>query len=194
MSQLAGLARSNMDALVDADGDALAPSELPAVTMRRAWMMRRVIIAVSVIPAAAALPTALPHAWSLAITLPWLCTVIAALLCTLVALVSTRCDHDQLIARTVLFSRALAAASAVAVMPLFFAASQFGALEALRTQPWAALTALTALLAAGVLWALRPSSPSVEAERTARVLARRRRASSVHSRQRHTHTLEDSLA
>lgn len=194
MSQLAGLARSNMDALVDADGDALAPSELPAVTMRRAWMMRRVIIAVSVIPAAAALPTALPHAWPLAITLPWLCTVIAALLCTLVALVSTRCDHDQLIARTVLFSRALAAASAVAVMPLFFAASQFGALEALRTQPWAALTALTALLAAGVLWALRPSSPSVEAERTARVLARRRRASSVHSRQRHTHTLEDSLA
>lgn len=194
MSQLAALARSNMDALVDADGDPLAPSELPAVTMRRAWMMRRVIIAASVIPVAASLPTALPHAWPLAITLPWICAVIAALLCTLVVLVSTRCDHDQLIARTGLFARALAAAAAVAVMPLFFAASQFGAVEALRTQPWAAFTALTALLAAGVLWALRPTSPSIEAERTARALARNRRASSGHARQRNTHTLEESLA
>jgi len=192
MSQLAALARSGMDAALDADGDALAPSELPAVTMRRAWMMQRVIIAASAIPAAAALPAAIPQSWPVAVTLPWVCAVIAALLCAAIALLATRCDHDQLIARTANFSRALSVAAASAVMPVFFAASQFGALEAVRSQPWPALTALTALLAAGVLWALRPASPSAEAERTARALARRRSASPARAR-RHR-TVEESLA
>ena len=192
MSQLAALARSTMDAAVDADGDALAPSELPSVTMRRAWMMRRLIIAASAMPAAAALPSALPHAWPVAVTLPWLCAVIATLLCALVALLATHCNHEQLIARTTNFSRTLSAAAAAAVIPLFFAASQFGALEAVRSQPWSALTALTALLAAGVLWALRPATPSVEAQRAVRALTRRRSASPRKSKERRT--LEEALA
>jgi len=192
MSQLATLARSSIDAALDADGDALAPSELPAVTMRREWMMRRVIIAASAIPAATALPTALPTSWAFVVTLPWLSTVIAALLCGAVTLIATRCDRDQLIARTTQFSRTLALASALAVLPLFFAASQFGALEAVRSQPWSALTALTALLAAGVLWALRPVPPSAEEVRAARAQARRKAAAASRSQRRRTP--EEALA
>jgi len=191
MSQLAALARSTMDAAVDAEGDALAPSELPAVTMRRAWMMRRLIIAASAIPVAFSLPAALPPSSPAAITLPWLCAVIPTLLCSLIALLAARCDHEQLIARTPTFSRTLAIATLAAMMPLFFAASQFGALDALRSQPWSALTALTALLGAGVLWALRPASPSMEAERASRALARRRSTPPKRSMPRRT--LEEVL-
>jgi len=118
--------------------------------------------------------------------------VIATLLCALVALLATHCNHEQLIARTTNFSRTLSAAAAAAVIPLFFAASQFGALEAVRSQPWSALTALTALLAAGVLWALRPATPSVEAQRAVRALTRRRSASPRKSKERRT--LEEALA
>lgn len=192
MSQLATLARSSVDAALDADGDALAPSELPAVTMRREWMMRRVIIAASLIPAATALPSALPTSWAVVVTLPWLCTVIAALLCGAITLIATRCDRDQLIARTTQFSRTLALASALAVLPLFFAASQFGALEAVLSQPWSALTALTALLAAGVLWALRPAPPSAEEVRAVRARARRHSAIAMRSQQ--CRTPEEALA
>jgi hypothetical protein len=192
MSQLATLARSSVDAALDADGDALAPSELPAVTMRREWMMRRVIIAASWIPAATALPSALPTSWAVVVTLPWLCTVIAALLCGAITLIATRCDRDQLIARTTQFARTLALASVLAVLPLFFAASQFGALEAVLSQPWSALTALTALLAAGVLWALRPAPPSAEEVRAVRARARRHSAIAMRSQQ--CRTPEEALA
>jgi len=187
MSQLAALARSGMDAALDADGDALAPSELPAVTLRRAWMMRRVIVAVSALPAAMSLPAAIPHSWGGAVTLPWICTAFAALLCAAVALIAARCDHEQLIARASNFARVLVLAAGCAAIPLFFAASQFGALEALRSQPWSALTALTSLLAAGVLWALRPALPSVEVERAQRRRARRRTTSPSASRPRVEH-------
>ena len=168
MSDLSSLARSSISAQVDVFGESLAPTEHPLAARRRDALMRRVVMGSSGAAAFAALAAVLPRTMRVIasdssvpgeLVMPSMplivCGSIALALTVIVWLSASLGDRRKLVPSAGIFTALLVIASFFAALPLFFRATEVGALLALRALPFCAVAAIAALLTAGIINTMR---------------------------------------
>lgn len=167
MTQLATLARASAQMEVDEMGETIAPIEHPLAARRRESLMRRVVIGASGVTAASTLIAAIPSSTPNILSPLFVCGALSLSLATTVWLIANLRDRSNLIANAGLFTTMLVASSFFAALPLFFRATELGALAALSALPFCAVAAISALLTAGVINTLREPKSLIHERKTA---------------------------
>jgi hypothetical protein len=155
MTQLATLARASAQMEVDEMGETIAPIEHPLAARRRESLMRRVVIGASGVTAASTLIAAIPSSTPIILSPLFVCGALSLSLGTTVWLIANLRDRSNLIANAGLLTTMMVASSFFAALPLFFRATELGALAALSALPFCAVAAISALLTAGIINTLR---------------------------------------
>ncbi|NDG62915.1 MAG: hypothetical protein EBY29_05530 [Planctomycetes bacterium] len=167
MTQLATLARASAQMEVDEMGETIAPIEHPLAARRRESLMRRVVIGASGVTAASTLIAVIPMSTPIIFSPLFVCGVLSLSLATTVWLIANLRDRSNLIANAGLFTTMLVASSFFAALPLFFRATELGALAALSALPFCAVAAISALLTAGIINTLREPKSLMHKSKTA---------------------------
>ena len=167
MTQLATLARASAQMEVDEMGETIAPIEHPLAARRRESLMRRVVIGASGVTAASTLIAAIPSSTPIIVSPLFVCGALSLSLATTVWLIANLRDRSNLIANAGLFTSMMVASSFFAALPLFFRATELGALAALRALPFCAVAAISALLTAGIINTLREPKSLMHERKTA---------------------------
>ena len=167
MNQLATLARASAQMEVDEMGETIAPIEHPLAARRRESLMRRVVIGASGVTAASTLIAVIPMSAPIIFSPLFVCGVLSLSLATTVWLIANLRDRSNLIANAGLFTTMLVASSFFAALPLFFRATELGALAALSALPFCAVAAISALLTAGIINTLREPKSLMHKSKTA---------------------------
>ncbi|MEY4787487.1 MAG: hypothetical protein RL692_1381, partial [Planctomycetota bacterium] len=167
MTQLATLARASAQMEVDEMGETIAPIEHPLAARRRESLMRRVVIGASGVTAASTLIAAIPSSTPIIVSPLFVCGVLSLSLATTVWLIANLRDRSNLIANAGLFTTMMVASSFFAALPLFFRATELGALAALSALPFCAVAAISALLTAGIINTLREPKSLMHERKTA---------------------------
>jgi len=167
MTQLATLARASAQMEVDEMGETIAPIEHPLAARRRESLMRRVVIGASGVTAASTLIAVIPMSTPIILSPLFVCGALSLSLAAAVWLIANLRDRSNLIANAGLFTTMLVASSFFAALPLFFRATELGALAALSALPFCAVAAISALLAAGIINTLREPKSLMHKSKTA---------------------------
>ncbi len=184
MAQMSTLLHDASHMERDECGETIAPVERAVEARRRERLLQRAVIGASGLSAAASLLVALPATLPIVISPALVCGSISLALSAIVWWSANQSLQSRLTDRAGLFASMLAASSFFVALPLFFRATEIGALGALSALPFAAVAALGALLTAGILNSMRAPKtlprerkpigvkPSRRHARTARVHAR----------------------
>ncbi len=155
MSQLAGLVRASAHPQLDEVGELVAPIDHPCARTRREQVMRNVVIGTCGSAAACALMMVLAPPTKQLAPQVLVCGVLSLALSTTAWLSANLCSRARLVNSAALFTGMLAVSSFFGALPFFFRTAEVGALAALSEQPLALITAVVAILAAGVLNTMR---------------------------------------
>ena len=181
MNQLSSLTQS-ASFEVDEFGETIAPTERPIACRRRENLMRRVAIGSSGFTAASALVLALPSAGSIAPSPSLVCGTVALTLATSVWMMAILGDRTRVVRSAGLFTAMLLASSFFAVLPMFFRATEIGALGAVGALPFCAVASIAALLTAGILNTMRSPSRSGRSRTPVKLAASVKRSDSAPKR------------
>ncbi|MDA0214550.1 MAG: hypothetical protein O2875_04220 [Planctomycetota bacterium] len=168
MTQLTTLGRASAQMEVDEIGETIAPIEHPLAARRRESLMRRVVVGTSGLTAASTLISAIPSSTPVILSPLVVCSAISFALAATVWLIANLYDRRSLVGNAGIFTTMLLASSFFAALPLFLRTAEVGALAALRTFPFCAAAAITALLTAGILNTLREPKPTMYEQKKAK--------------------------